>query len=344
MQKYISEKDELLDDNGSPKHIGYQNKMSLRFNKENIKNTRRIKEWDYYYVSDGTMGLCLTISNLSYAAVLSASVIDFARQTHYDKSSIVMFPKTKLEMPVSPSKGKVHYETKDAMFTFETDGENRRLFGTFKNFYKKTTERDLSFNVIVSNEPEDSMIKVTPFKNKQHFYFNQKTNCMSGEGEFTYLGKKYHFDKTQTFVTLDWGRGVLPYRSTWQWASLNANIDGKKLGINLGNEFGDNSLSSENMLLYEGKCHKLADVDIYIRKKNGFRKYREPWTFYTNDGKLELMFEPIVDRYVPFNLGFLAFIPHQVFGYFSGKVMLDSGEILEIKNQLGFSERVRNRW
>lgn len=35
---------------------------------------------------------------------------------------------------------------------------------------------------------------------------------------------------------------------------------------------------------------------------------------------------------------------HQVFGRFTGSVVLDDGTRLEIENLLGFAEEVRNRW
>ncbi|MBO4538815.1 MAG: DUF2804 family protein, partial [Clostridia bacterium] len=49
-------------------------------------------------------------------------------------------------------------------------------------------------------------------------------------------------------------------------------------------------------------------------------------------------------RYEPFDLKFFAMIPHQVFGYFTGKVSLDDGTVIEIKNKLGFAEKVHNKW
>jgi len=35
---------------------------------------------------------------------------------------------------------------------------------------------------------------------------------------------------------------------------------------------------------------------------------------------------------------------HQVFGRYTGFVVLDGGSRLEIENLLGFAEKVRNRW
>lgn len=346
MQKEITKKNELLNNQGHLNDVGFSKQMILRYNKQNIKKQCRIKEWDYYYIADDNVALCLTISNLSYAGVLSVSVIDFQNQKHYDKTSLMAFPKEKVSLPATSLRGTSSFETKAGKFTFEVQDGKRHLFGVYKNFFNKNKARpDLEFDIVLSDEPKESMVKVTPFKNKNHFYYNQKINCMNAEGYFTFDGKKYNFYKDTTLATLDWGRGVLPYHTKWYWASFNCKtLYGKTLGFNFGKALGNNEDATENMVFYDGKAHKIEKVDINIPRKNNRRDYLGTWTFYSSDGRVELVFEPILDRYVPFNALVLAFIPHQVFGRYSGKVVLDDGTVIKIENRLGFAERVVNLW
>ena len=35
---------------------------------------------------------------------------------------------------------------------------------------------------------------------------------------------------------------------------------------------------------------------------------------------------------------------HQIFGKFTGKMILDDGSAIELKDFLGFAEKVRNKW
>ena len=51
--------------------------------------------------------------------------------------------------------------------------------------------------------------------------FNQKINCMRASGYFLFDGKRYEFNPTADFGTLDWGRGVWTYDNTWYWGSGN---------------------------------------------------------------------------------------------------------------------------
>ncbi|MFW9926642.1 MAG: DUF2804 domain-containing protein [Candidatus Thorarchaeota archaeon] len=55
-------------------------------------------------------------------------------------------------------------------------------------------------------------------------------------------------------------------------------------------------------------------------------------------------FEPIVDRYGKTNLLLIKSEQHQVFGRFSGKVVLDNDTELKVDRFLGFAEDAYNRW
>lgn len=344
MQKEVTKKQNLLNEKGFLNQDGFSKKMIVPYNRENVKNKKRLKEWDYYCVSDSEVFLCLTISDLSFAKVLSASVVDLRTAKHFDKTSLSFSKKDKIELPLSSEKGRSHFKTKDAEFTFDVEKGKRHLFGVFKNFYKKT-KTDLEFDVWLLDEPKESMVKITPFENKKHFYYNQKINLMTASGFFTFNGKRHVFNEFETLATLDWGRGVLPYRTKWYWASMSTfGLGGDRIGFNFGKALGNNSEATENMIFVNDKAHKIGTVDINIPVSNNKRNYLGTWTFYSDDGRVELIFEPIVDRYAPFNALILAFIPHQVFGLYSGKVILDDGTVVKIENKIGFAERVVNRW
>jgi hypothetical protein len=117
-------------------------------------------------------------------------------------------------------------------------------------------------------------------------------------------------------------------------------VDGRRFGLNIGYGFGDTSAASENIVFLDGRGHKLDEVSFHI-PENDFLK---PWQFSSNDGRLELDFVPILDRYSNTNLLVVQSWQHQVFGHFSGKATLDDGTVLQIENLLGFAEKVKNRW
>ena len=98
--------------------------------------------------------------------------------------------------------------------------------------------------------------------------------------------------------------------------------------------------ASENMLFYKGKAHKIDEVTFHF-DTNDFMK---PWKFSSNDGRFEMDFKPIIDRQGKTNILVIKSIQHQVFGYFTGFIVLNDGTKLEVKDLLGFAEDVLNWW
>ena len=99
------------------------------------------------------------------------------------------------------------------------------------------------------------------------------------------------------------------------------------------------------MLFCDGKAHKLEDV-CFLIPKDGFGKERwtDTWRITSPDGRVQLVFEPVLDRASDTNVGIIESDQHQVFGNFSGTVTLDGGKKVQLKNFPGFAEKVHNRW
>jgi hypothetical protein len=55
-------------------------------------------------------------------------------------------------------------------------------------------------------------------------------------------------------------------------------------------------------------------------------------------------FVPVIDRYAKMNAVVISSVQHQVFGRFTGRVVLDDGSVLEIRDLMGFAEKVSNTW
>ena len=51
-----------------------------------------------------------------------------------------------------------------------------------------------------------------------------------------------------------------------------------------------------------------------------------------------------MDRASLTSAAFLKSDQHQVFGRFSGTAVLDDGTVLEVKDLMGFAEKVENKW
>ena len=122
-------------------------------------------------------------------------------------------------------------------------------------------------------------------------------------------------------------------------------MDGVPFGFNLGYGFSDRSSATENMVFYNGKAHKLEDVIFCIpTDMDGNDLFMEPWDIVSSDGRFDGAFIPIMDRSSLTDAKVIISDQHQVFGHFTGKVVLDDGTEIEVKDFLCFFEKVRNKY
>ena len=331
----------LLNVYGNLEEAGYAKSLVKEYKRSDIKaSSWRIKEWDYYYIGCVDFGIALTIADNSYMGLGSVSLLDFKNKSYITKSVMKWFPFGKTNLPSTSRVGDVSFKSKKLILDFINTGMKRTLKCHFSKFDKNI---DFDCEIDLFDEPQESMVIATPFEKKHHFYYNQKINCMRAKGKATFGGKVFNLNPEECFAVLDWGRGVWTYSNTWYWSSMSVLINGKKIGFNLGYGFGDTSKATENMIFYDGLAYKTEEVTFHIPQVNGKDDYLSPWKFTSNDGAVDLEFTPILDRSDNTNLLVLKSNQHQVFGLFSGTLKFQD-KTVEIKNQIGFAEKVTNLW
>ena len=330
---------ELLDSAGRLVERGWAIDEARRYRRSAIKAAPlRIKEWDYYCVLTDAYGLALTVADNDYVAFLGATWLDFRSRTFTSEDVLIPLPMGKLRLPESADGGDIACAHQGLSISYTHVPGGRRLRVSAPGFDKG---RGLEADILLAQPPMDRMTIATPFAAPSAFYYNQKINCMRADGAATIGGERFAFSPDSAFGVLDWGRGVWTYDNTWYWGSASGIADGRVFGFNIGYGFGDTSAASENMLFVDGKAHKLDQVNF--RLPDGAPD-SAPWRFSSNDKRFELSFAPILDRAAKFDLGLILSDQHQVFGRFSGEVVLDDGSKLVVKDLLGFAEKVHNRW
>ena len=338
MQHEITQKGALLGADGNLREPGWARSLLLDYRRADVKaNKLRIKEWDYYIVTNDSFGIALTIADNSYMGLISASMLDFEKPWEQTVSVMTAFPMGKFKLPETSAAGDTLYGDKRVQMAFRVFEGERRLSCRFERFLG---EDALELELSLAQPPMDSMVIATPFSAPRAFYYNQKINCMRASGEAVLGKRRFVFSPEMSFGTLDWGRGVWTYDNTWYWGNGNGVVNGKPFGFNIGYGFGDTSAASENLLIYDGVAHKLSKVQFNIPEDS----FLKPWTFSSDDGRFEMDFVPILDRAARTNALIIESDQHQVFGRFSGKAVLDDGTALELRDFLGFAEKVRNRY
>lgn len=343
MQHEITESIPLLDENGNLTQPGYAKHLLPVYDRDKVKGgVTRLKEWDYYYIGSDRYGVALTIADNSYMSMDSISFLSFGEQPwQITKSPMRWLTFGKTGLPGTSKEGLTQIAGKKYWMCFDVKDGVRRISAHMEKF---RGEDAIDIDLILTGEPEESMVICTPFEKQAHFYYNQKINCMRAQGTVKIGGKTYSFEPDSAFGVLDWGRGVWTYKNTWYWGSASGLVDGVDFGFNIGYGFGDTSAASENMLFYKGKAHKLSQVTFEIPMQDGKEDYLKPWKFTSDDGRFEMDFVPVLDRASCTDVKLIKSDQHQVFGRFTGTAVLDDGTRLEVKDLMGFAEKVLNKW
>lgn len=333
----------LLNASGDLAEPGWARSLLPVYRRSDIRvSPMRIKEWDYYLITDRHVGLALTIADNGYMGLDSVSFLDFDEGWEQTKSPMRLFPMGKTGLPESSADGASEIARGGYAMAFYHEDGARRLSFHMDRFLDGDAIEGI---VTLSGAPEESMVIATPFDKPGHFYYNQKINCMRAEGWITLGKRRIELTPDRFFGVLDWGRGVWTYHNTWYWGSASGELDGVPFGWNIGYGFGNTAAASENVLFYDGRIHKLGTVEFHIPKdEKGRNAYLNVWNFTSDDNRFYMDFTPVLDRSALTSAIIIKSDQHQVFGRFTGRVTLDDGTVLPVRDFFGFAEKVENKW
>ena len=200
----ITEAMPLLDEQGNLTQAGYARHLLPIYDKRQAKGgVTRLKEWDYYYIGNDRFGVALTIADNSYMGLDSFSFLSFdgkgspygsekilGRPWEITKSPMRIFPMLGTKLPETSAEGITQIKGPGYFLRFEVTagemsedgnhrGTTRHLTGHLDKF---RGDEAIDVDILLREEPDESMVICTPFEKDAHFYFNQKINCMPAEG------------------------------------------------------------------------------------------------------------------------------------------------------------------
>jgi len=344
MQTEITQPGKLLRPDGSVSMAGWSRQPYLDCNLEDVNfyaikpfQHFRIKRWDYYAVFTPKRFFSATIADLGYAGNVFVYVVDFETGAYHEEGLVIPLG-TGIVLPRNSTEGDAHFANKQATLDFVLEGQERKLSVSWPGFEGgKGIQAEISLKCPADHE---SMTIVIPIGAKR-FYYNRKVNCLPASGTLRYGNEVETLTPDTCLGSLDWGRGVWEYSSFWNWASCSAFLpDGRSLGLNLGMGFGDTSAATENAIILDGNLHKLDQVSFNYDPSN----YMNPWIFEDNQARLNLEFVPFTERIATTNLGIIQSEVHQMFGRYTGHLVLDDGTRLEVRDLIGFAEEHHAKW
>ncbi|KYR00863.1 hypothetical protein DLAC_02921 [Tieghemostelium lacteum] len=348
------DEDELLDEKGRLKKCGWSRHSIIKYNPNKLSKfirSFRLKEWNYYSIGSNRFYFAVAAVDLGYLTNYHTFFVDFkdgAKVLHDEVITPTPFSKG-LSLPSSYCElgDHVHYNTNTFKIEFTVSHtDNDKHIHNIKITSNKIKLRgEFKFDLSPNRE---SVVLVTPI-GKQNFYYNKKTNLIPVQGSLEVDGQELMGDQYtgDCYGIMDWGRGVWDYSSFWIWSSAwgtytTSTEETVSIGLNFGSGFGNLSTHTENAINVNGKIHKLGHVDIVFNEKD----HLQPWKFTCKHGRFgesPLVFTPFKKKYENNNFGLVMSSFYQILGKFTGELLLDSGERVNI-DLYGFSEVHSARW
>jgi len=343
MQRKIEQGGALLSQDGSLRESGYALRPILEYDRKSIRErANRIKEWDRYIIIDPAFAIDLSLADYASVGMDTIAFFDFTESKAYTRNRVQFIEKgDKLLSPTSVigdsiSKGRRY------SIEFRNGGNERHLLFSMKRF---AGNRDISGDIVLACPACDHIVTAQPLSdNGKLFAYRHKVQGLAASGTIRLGKKEYLLTPGRSYGAFSWVRGVWGKTSEWLWAGAAGVPGGTTLSFNLGSGSGNAPDCTENVIFHQGVAHKLADAQWDIPMRDGAVRQDEPWHVSSDDGRIDLVFSPHAGYKNRLNLGFVRLQREQLFGTFSGNVLLDDGTGMDIESMSGFVERVRNRW
>ncbi|MCL2209719.1 MAG: DUF2804 domain-containing protein [Treponema sp.] len=331
----------VIDDKGHPHNFGWSKKPCFFYDPAMVYESRnKITEYDRYIVFSATHLVVFEIRDdgcIGYMGVSVISLRDKKRSSQFFKT---FFPLGTYELPTSSAAGSVHWKKLKTRLDFICmDNGVKIIKADIPKFGHNRSMR----GALVLMEPSSAQSLVTnqPWRNEKFaFRYARCSPWFSAEGVIQFGSSEIIFTKGNGWAIYDWNRCVRPKNDTRYWAAAGGLSSGRQLSLCVGYSLADFSMGTENGFFIDGNLHKLDQVTFHVPMTD----LLAPWRFTSNDNRLEMTFHPHQERIDKRTMLFYNSTRRQVCGFFSGKVQIDDGSVIEFQNLTGFAERSKTRF
>ncbi|TVP53042.1 MAG: DUF2804 domain-containing protein [Halomonadaceae bacterium] len=231
-----------------------------------------------------------------------------------------------------PDNGKAQCRSRATSIQITPEGDTRRI-------QLRDSKRGIDADLCLHGTGMANPLRLCSPAGYQRWSFTQKWAGLSVEGQWRWGDRRYECSDQQG-ASIDWSCGHMRRETAWNWASLSGFTDsGERVGLNLATGINESGVS-ENALWVEGQQELLAQAQFT------FDRYDRDsaWQIRTRDARVELYFEPLGCRAERINAGVIASNFRQFYGYFTGTLQTQSGELLKLSRTPGFVEDHYARW
>lgn len=280
----------------------------------------RRKRWHHWCVQSDVDVLAVTVLDADVLTALIVTAIDRSRRTTVQQvgvrpGGLGALPEVADHGAVLARAGRVRVEIDDQR--------------TGARLVVRSPRIDADVDVVRPEEHDTLGVATAwPGTHGGRFAYSSKQIALRARGRLRVDGVGSNL-QDGAFASLDWGRGVWPHRTSWNWAAAAAVIEGRTVGLNLGARWTHDV--TENAVWVDGRMTKIRDD---VRFAWDPRAPDRPWRLLgegvdltLHPEKLEGASLPLVGRLV---IAFGTFVGH------AAGVRLDGA--------FGWAEQLDVRW
>jgi hypothetical protein len=307
----------------------------------------RMSAGDRYIVFSPTHTFVFEVFDGGTLGYTRIAIISLRDKRQFQNIVTTAFPLGSFELPASSEDGSIKLRPQKSIFDFivlrnipdvNGSGPVRIIRIDMPAF---SHHRSLRGELVLQEPPHAQSIvtNTTWTGHKNRFAISRVSPWFIVEGVMQFESADIVFSRGNGWGIYDWYRAVRPRADTHFWAAACGMQEGRLISFNAGYGSADSSLGTENAFFVDGRLHKLNQVTFQINPSD----WMSPWRFTSNDQRLEMTFTPQQEFTHQTAQFFFSRRFRQVFGIFSGKVILDDGTTLEFKNLNGIAERRKTR-
>lgn len=295
----------------------------------------RRKKWNYWAVTSNDLLFSATIADVERFQLGGAYVFDRHAQLHIEKT--VIQPPNTIPMPETVS-GDMVIDDRAMRVSLLDHGAGTRIQVETGDF----NGRPLEANIIVERPAGHETLNVVIPWHDEQFQFTSKQNTLPAAG-FVRLGDQRFDFMAPSFGCLDFGRGIWPEHTVWNWGAASGLQDGRLVGLNLGGQWTDGTGMTENGLCVDGVLTKLSEDLAFQYDRSALIK---PWRIQTTEtDRVDLLFEPEFERVAETGSRDAMFVStHQMFGSYSGRITVEGESPIVLRDLFGWIEDHEARW
>ncbi len=295
----------------------------------------RKKRWSYWAMICPRFAFSVVLADIDFLGLCGSFFIDFEAGTMIDRT--VMRPLGRgCQVPERVDQS-IEFSSRSQRLSHAYFSEV--IKGSFHCDSMQGAEVKADYKIQLPPGHE-SLSVVIPWSDER-FQFTSKHNAMPVDGTITVGGKIYEMFPETCHAVLDFGGGIWPYRTYWNWGAATGMVGGKSLGINVGGKWTTGTGANENGICYDGKLFKISEDLAWTYDRNDLLM---PWRVRTTESDtLDLLLTPTFPKRDHLNLGLIAQDGYISFGKWSGTARV-AGQAIAFDDLMGWAEECCWKW